>query len=77
MPGEPLKTAVGGSISMLQGGLGTPEYFVLPMFPPGSPLPNPNEAQPAVRHPAPACSLQPLTVESDNAPVRRRLKATS
>ena len=32
---------------MLQGGLGTPEYFVLPMIPPGSPLPSTNEARPA------------------------------
>jgi hypothetical protein len=67
MLGEPLKAAFGGSISILRGGLGTPEYFVLPMFPPGSPLPSTNEARPAFRHPAPACSLQPPTVESDSA----------
>ncbi len=53
------------------GRAGHPEYFVLPMIPPGSPLPSRNEAQLPFRHPAPACSLQPLTVESDNAPVRR------
>ena len=69
MPGEPLKATVGESISILQGGLGTPEYFVLPMIPPGSPPPSPNrtEARPAFRHPAPACPLQPPTIESDNA----------
>ena len=37
------------------------------MIPPGSPLLSPNAARPAFRHPAPACPLQPLTVESDNA----------
>ena len=47
MIGEPLKTTVGESIAMLQGGLGTPEYVVLPMIPPGSPLPSTNEARPA------------------------------
>ncbi len=68
MLGELLKAAFGGSIWMLQGGLGTPEYFFLPVFPPGSPCPAPTAPRhDAVRHPAPACSLQPLTVESDNA----------
>ncbi len=37
MLAQPLKAAFGGSIWMLQSGLGTPEYFVLPLFPPGSP----------------------------------------
>ena len=69
MPGEPLKATVGESISILQGGLGTPEYFVLPMIPPGSPCPAPT----APRHDPRSdtrllpVSLQPPTVESDNA----------
>jgi hypothetical protein len=49
------------------GRAGHPGVFVLPMIPLGSPLPSPNAARPAFRHPAPACSLQPPTVESDNA----------
>ncbi len=61
-----------GAIWRLQGGLGTPECFFLPLFPSGVPLPSPQPQRGAARGqtPSSACSLQPLMVESGNAPVR-------
>jgi hypothetical protein len=73
MPGELLKAAVAGSIWMVQGGLGTPEYHFLPLFPPGVPPAKPSTAP--GRSPRSDAHLlpgseQPLIVESGNAPVQ-------
>ena len=72
MIGEPLKTACRGSIRMLQGGLGTPEYFFLPVFPPGSPLPSPNEARAGVQTPG-SC----LLAATANGRIRQRARRSS
>ena len=74
MLGEPLKATVGGSIWMLQGGLGTPEYFVLPMIPPGSPLPSLQPHRGTARVQTPGSCLFAATA---NGRIRQRPRRSS
>ncbi len=72
MSGEPLKTAVRGSIWMLQGGLGTPEYFVLPNDPSGVPPAEPQRGAARVQTPS-SC----LFAATANGRIRQRARRSS